>query len=123
MKNAILLFFLISFFLGLFNACKNDQDKIIPSEYITVIYDEGPCCQNLRAITNIELPDQCESAYNILFADNLAAFNIPQNFQTGDSLQIKFDFTLHCEAEANEYDCLVTCDIRHGVPINITAIK
>lgn len=113
----------ICLFLSLLIACNKSQDESLTEDYITVTYMEGLCCQNLVASTNIELPSSCGQAYDVLFATNLDEFNIPQDFQYGDILEIKFEFTTDCEAEADQYNCIVTCDTRHGVPINITAVK
>jgi len=86
------------------------------------VYMEGLCCQNLQSLNLIDLPADCKPDFDLFFAINLEEFSIPDNYNFGDTLSISWEFIDECEAQGDQYDCIITCDMRHGVPIKITAI-
>lgn len=87
------------------------------------VYMEGLCCQNLQSISNVELPDECKPDFDLFFPINLEEFNIADLYNLGDTLSISWDFTDDCEAQEDQFDCIITCDMRHGVPIKITSVN
>jgi len=118
--------FLSILFIVAINSCspKSSQgiEEIETSNQLRAIFAEGLCCQNLIAIDEFDLPDSCGSPYAPLFGINLNDFDL-QDHSFGDTLFIEFNFIGACEAEADIYDCIITCDIRHGTPVQILSIN
>ncbi len=111
------------FTLNCMISCSESDTSInATTQFLRVIYSEGPCCQNLVAIESFDLPDGCGQPYSMLYATNLADFN-NLNFSVGDTLTIEFNFGNDCEAATAEYNCVAYCDIRHGTPIEILSIE
>lgn len=117
------------FFLGClfgWSACKEDANAFenqFISEKIKVQYSEIVCCENLIAVEKaVTGPDDCpENEW--LFASNLEDFNIPQRFNFGDTFFITYQLMPECEAETPKYDCPISCDRRHGIPIKILSLE
>lgn len=101
--------------------CDNNPelDSFITQEFI---YMQGLCCQNLQSINTIDLPEECKPDFDLFYGINLEAFSIAENYDFGDTLSISWVFTDECEAQGDQYDCNISCDMRHGVPIKITSI-
>ena len=121
-SKSVLLF--LAVFLIQWTACNSNRvEEIIQPELSQeFVLLEGPCCINLRSIEEIELTEVCKPNYDFFYAINLDEFNISQNYSIGDTLSISFDFEVACEASGTEYNCVIECDIRHGVPIRVISV-
>ncbi|MEL6866351.1 MAG: hypothetical protein AAFP19_18125 [Bacteroidota bacterium] len=111
--------------LALMTACQknNEEDKLSSKSSIDVVFVEYACCTNLVSLyTNIEGPQDC-SPYNLLYANNVAEWNIPATYNYGDTLRIQYELLGQCSMEEPAPDCFILCDIRHGIPIEILAIE
>ena len=118
-------FFILVLFLTLMSACQkdNEADELSSKPSIDVVFGEYACCTNLVSLyTDIEGPQDC-SPYNLLYATNIAEWNIPDSYNSGDTLRIQYELLGQCSMEKPAPDCLILCDIRHGIPIKILAIE
>ena len=87
-----------------------------------VIYSEwAGCCDQLTSLEPV-LSDFCSMPHSSLFAINIGEFESNNNYINGDTLSIQYVYYKECEAIGEPYNCPVTCDKRHGLPIQILEI-
>lgn len=110
----------------IFGCSDNDKSSLCDLEVyepLKVIYSSAPCCTNMIALEEVFAPDSCGTPYAALFAFNLDEFEIEQSYDFGDTLTITYALNGDCEAQGNDYDCDIICDLRHGIPIQILSIE
>jgi len=106
----------------IFANCDVKTDEVLVNSQLFV-YQQGLCCQNLLSLSEISLPYNCKPDYTLFYAINLEDFDLAQNYNFGDTLSLSYEFTSDCEAQGDAYDCIVNCDLRHGVPIRILSLN
>jgi hypothetical protein len=116
-SKLIRILFIISIALSL-SSCHDKKTRKNP-DTIKVRYIEQICCGNMMTLDNFLIYSNC-NLYNdsLLRATNIDNFEIPQNYQFGDTLSIAFKLTEFCEAS-----CELTCNRYNGIPIELIQVE
>lgn len=111
------------------NSCKTYVDNVeakaisLSATIDVELCPGNACCNNIRVAngTKIAGPNSCDG-YNALYVVNLEEFGLDNINDCNQIRTIEYKLLEECEAIGEKFDCLIVCDLIHGLPIEIVKV-